>query len=146
MSRKRSKYMPKSFESQGEKFIDPVTGKIRADTSANVYQSMLLCAAFQDLTQRQRLLYIVAKSQYYGSRKPEHDFPDIEEYKGETKFYLNWDLVQRYGLYTETMHANFYKDVNALITHGFIKRIVSGAKKREKSVYSFSDEWQKWQK
>ncbi len=143
MSRSRKKYVPKKFESRGEKFIDE-NGKLRADTSANIYESLLLSNAFRDLSDRQKMLYVVAKSQYYGHRKPEKDFPEIEKFKGADVFYLNWNAVKRYGLYKESMHSNFYKDMAALIEHGFIERLSSGKGNRSKSIYKFSADWQTW--
>ena len=55
MSRGRKKYIPKRFESKGEKFIDE-NGKLRADTSANIYESLLLSDSFRDLSDRQKML------------------------------------------------------------------------------------------
>ena len=68
MGQRRKRYMPRFFESTG----------ITNDTSANIYESMLNSAAFQDLTKNQRLLYMYMKAQYYGKRKPGKDFPDEE--------------------------------------------------------------------
>lgn len=119
MSRGRKKYVPKRFESKGEKFIDE-NGKLRADTSANIYESLLLSDSFRDLSDRQKMLYIVAKSQYYGHRKPEKDYPEIELFQGADVFYLNWNAVKRYGLYKDSMHSNFYRDMAALIEHGLL--------------------------
>lgn len=143
MSRGRKKYVPKRFESKGEKFIDE-NGKLRADTSANIYESLLLSDSFRDLSDRQKMLYIVAKAQYYGHRKPEKDYPEIELFQGADVFYLNWNAVKRYGLYKDSMHSNFYKDMSALIEHGFIQRLSSGKGNRKKSIYKFSADWQSW--
>lgn len=143
MSRGRKKYVPKRFESKGEKFIDE-NGKLRADTSANIYESLLLSDSFRDLSDRQKMLYIVAKSQYYGHRKPEKDYPEIELFQGADVFYLNWNAVKRYGLYKDSMHSNFYRDMAELIEHGFIERLSSGKGNRKKSIYKFSADWQSW--
>ena len=143
MSRRKTKYTPKAFESRGETFIDE-NGKARTDTSANIYESMLLSKAFMDLTSKQQILYIYCKSQYYGHRKPEKDWPDMENLQGADKFYLNWAAVKKYGLYKESMHSNFYRDMKVLCEHGFIKNISSGASQRKKSIYKFSSDWQTW--
>lgn len=142
MARKK-KYIPKPFESKGETFIDE-NGKARADTSANIYESMLLSRAFMTLTSKQQILYIYCKSQYYGHRKPEKDFPDIEQFQGADIFYLNWNTVKKYGLYKDSMHSNFYKDMKALCEHGFIENISSGKSRRTKTVYRFNSEWRTW--
>lgn len=142
---KKPKYRPKPFESRGEKFIG-TNGKLMADTSANIYESLLTSEAFKNLTVKQRLLYIYCKSQYYGHRKPEKDFPDIDDFQGADLFYLNWASVQKYGLYTKTMHSNFYKDMGQLITHGFISRVSSGKHSKSKTIYKFSSGWHTWEK
>ena len=143
MARRKQKYKSRRFESRGEKFVDG-NGKLRADTSANIYESMLLSDSFRDLSDRQKMLYVVAKSQYYGHKKPEKDYPEIDKFQGTDVFYLNWNAVKRYGLYRESMHSNFYKDMAVLIEHGFIERLSSGKGNRTKSIYRFSAGWQTW--
>lgn len=118
------------------------SGSYKADTSANIYESMLTSEAFVLLTDRQKMLYVCCKAQYYGKRKPERDYPDMEQLQGEELFYLNWTAVQRYGLYKPSMHSNFYRDMKALCDAGFIEIVSSGAGQRRKSIYRFSDRWQ----
>lgn len=57
-------------------------GRMRADTSANIYESMLTSDAFALLTTKQQILYVFCKAQYYGKRKPEKDFPEVEQMQG----------------------------------------------------------------
>lgn len=40
------------------------------------------------------------KKQYYGTRKPERDFPDVEQLQGAELFYFNLALAVKYGLYS----------------------------------------------
>lgn len=143
MGRKR-KWSARAFESQGQRFTDPVTGAIRADTSANIYESMLLSAAFQDLTNRQRLLYVICKAQFFGHRKPSQDFPEVEQVADDVCFYLNLGAATRYGVYTKNMRGKFYADMKELERHGFIKTISSGKPTKSKSVYMFSPDWKYW--
>lgn len=77
MSRRRKKYVPKKWESKGEVYMDD-SGSRKADTSANIYESMLTSKAFAFLTDRQKMLYVCCKAQYYGKRKPGRDYPDVE--------------------------------------------------------------------
>lgn len=135
----RKKYTPKSFESVGK--VKTTSGKEKADTSANIFESMLLSQAFQSLNARQRILYVICKAQYYGKRKPEKDYPEIDQFQGDDKFYLNWSLVQRYGVYRPSMSSNFYADMKALADKGFIEIISSGKTHRKKTIYKFSDRW-----
>lgn len=143
MGKRRKRYVPKKWESKGEMYMD-ASGSRRADTSANIYESMLTSGAFVFLTDRQKMLYVCCKAQYYGKRKPERDYPDVEQLQGEDLFYLNWAAVQKYGLYKLSMHANFYRDMKALCDTGFIEKVASGAGQRRKSIYRFSDRWQAW--
>ena len=143
MSRRKKKYVPKRWDSRGEMYMD-ASGSYKADTSANIYESMLTSEAFALLTDRQKMLYVCCKAQYYGKRKPERDYPDMGQLQGEELFYLNWAAVQRYGLYKPSMHPNFYRDMKALCDIGFIEKVSSGAGQRRKSIYRFSDRWQAW--
>lgn len=144
MARKRNHYKPKAFESKGEKFIDD-NGTIRADTSANVYESMLLSKAYIDLKTRQKMLYIYCKAQYYGKRKPSKDYEEMGLFQSADCFYLNLACVVKYGLYTRNMRKEFYGDMKALQEHGFITQLApGGGNGKAKSVYQFSSDWQKW--
>ncbi len=119
--------------------------KARGDVSANLYESMLRSDAFKALTDRQKVLFVYCKAQYYGKRKPQRDYPGMEQFQGDDKFYMNLDLaINEYELYPQGSASNFYKDMNALVEHGLIDRISSGQKRRQKSVYGFSDRWKAW--
>ena len=140
---RKSNYKPKSFESLGERYVD-ADGKIRADTSANIYESLLTSKAFKDLNSKQQIFYVFCKAQYYGKRKPEKDYKSIEEVQGPEFFYLSWRAVQEYGLYTPTSHSNFYRDMSELERHGFIEKVSSGKSQHKKSIYKFSAKWHEW--
>lgn len=127
MSRRKAPYQKKPFESTGAS----------SDTSANIYVSMLLSDAWKDLTANQQRLYIYCKTQYYAERnKPGND---------SLAFTMNqakW--ADLYGLYKKNNAAAFYRDIEALIEHGFIVCKSCGALTRTKSVYQFSAKWQQW--
>lgn len=131
---KKKTYRPKSFESFGKS----------NDTSANLYESMLLSAAFMDLTPKQRLLYVYMKAQYYGKRKPGKDNPDIENLQGDDLFYFPRTLAEKYNLYTRSNNRQFYNDIKAIEEHGFIKTISSGKATKTKSIYKFVGAWKMW--
>lgn len=140
---KKPKYVPKSFESAGHYLPDKAT-KPRADTSANIYESMMISEAWADLNNRQRVLYLIAKQQYYGVRKPGKDYPDIETMQGDDKFYLNMAFVNRFHAYKSHGNKELYGDIKALEEHGFIKTISNGRKHKQRSVYQYSDGWKTW--
>lgn len=147
MSRNRKpKYIPKGFESKGLKYVD-CNGTTRTDTSANIYESMLLSEPYKDLKTRQQQLYTLCKAQYYGKRKPGKDNEETGLFQGAEYFYLNLDSVVKYGLYTRNMRKEFYGDMKALEEHGFIKQVSKGGGNgKTKSVYVFTDKWQTWVK
>lgn len=121
---KAKKYQKKPFESTGT----------ASDTSANIYESMLLSAAWMDLSARQRALYVTCKAQYYAEKvKPLDD---------ETCFTMSQSKwADKYGLYAKTNGEGFYRDMGELIEHGFIRCIQGGKASRTKTVYQFSDKW-----
>ena len=140
---KYKKYSPKLFESRGTgKYIDH-NGTERDDTFTRIYQSMLYSNAFMKLTDRQKVLYLIAKSQFYGARKPKADkeYQEMGLFQGEEYFYLNWAAIKPMGIYKPTMASNFYKDMRALINYGFIERVASGKQQHKKTIYKFSDKW-----
>ena len=124
---RRKRYQPKSFESTG----------VSSDTSANIYTSMLMSPAWRDLTAQQQRFYLYCKAQYYYEKKKPNEDPLC--------FTMNrakWCGL--YGLYTDSNHKSFYRDITALIEHGFITCKESGALTRTKSIYRFSDMWQRF--
>ena len=122
---KKRKYIKQAFESTGA----------NSDTSANIYMSMLISPAWQDLTANQQRLYLYCKLQYYAERqKPRADDP--------LTFTMNrgkWCTL--YHLYTAGNARSFYRDMSELISRGFVSCVESGACTRTKSVYRFSAKW-----
>ncbi len=122
-SRNKKRYEKKSFESDGS----------GGDISANIYMSMLLSDAWKALTATQQRLYLYCKAQYYGQKKKPND--------DSLCFNMNQAKWSGYGLYKVTNASGFYRDMAALIEHGFIACVESGAATRTKSIYRFSDAW-----
>ncbi len=135
MGQRKKSYIPKAFESTG----------VLNDTSANIYGSMIESPAFKDLSKNQRLLYVYMKKQYYGTRKPGRDFPDMEQLQGDDLFYFNLALAVKYNLYSRSNKRQFYTDIKALVSHGFIKNMTPENKTILRSVYKFIGEWKMWQ-
>lgn len=142
MSRRKTNYAGKGFESKGKHFINQ-RGKSQVDTSANIFESMLQSKAFKSLKPKQQILYVYCKAQYYGKRKPKQDYKD--KFQDDSYFYFNWQLALDYGLYTEKSHSSLYHDMQELIKKGFIERAESGKGHKTKSVYRFSNKWQEWE-
>ena len=125
---KYRRYEKKRFESTGES----------NDTSANIYISMLMSKAWKELSAKQHELYLYCKAQYYAEKKK----PIADNSLSFTMNQSKWrDL---YELYTSSNKNSFYRDMNVLIEHGFIRCIYCGSTTRTKSIYEFSDKWQKY--
>lgn len=134
------------------RYIDD-KGKEQTDTTAVLTYSMRTHAAFKDLSSRQRDLYECAKFQFYGARsRPCNDFRDIAEFKeygGKKYFYLNHRLVTDvFGIYPKTNHRDLYKDIKALVTHGFIEwytepKAVNNSN-HMRAIYRYSEAWKDW--
>lgn len=124
MSRRKKKYVPKSFES--------VNGNC---LSANLYATMLQSKAWKKLNKGAMVLYLYMKLQYYGAR-------NIVDHP-QTDFVFNKAMVtQVYGLYTNM--SQFRKDRDLLIEYGFIEYVENGKNTRTKSIYRFSNKWQQY--
>lgn len=128
MRRRKTPYQKKSFESTGAS----------NDTSANLYMTMLLSPAWKDLTANQQRLYLYCKSQYYAEKQKPNGDPLCF-----TMNQAKWSDL--YGLYQKNNAAGFYRDMASLIGHGFITCAECGAITRTKSIYRFSDMWQRWE-
>ena len=144
MSRSRSKtpkYQSKRYESAGESYIDH-HGKSRKDTFASIYETMLISPAWQKLTYKQRVLYLVCKAQITGKRKPKQDYKEFDLYQQEECFYLNlYTISKAYHMYRED-DSRFYKDMKVLEQYGFIKKLASGRHSQCNNVYMLVSAWQ----
>ncbi|MBQ8075619.1 MAG: hypothetical protein IJ237_06505 [Oscillospiraceae bacterium] len=125
MGGKKQKYEKKPFEST----LQP------SDTSANIYESMMLSTAWQDLSASARVLYLTCKSQYYSEKKK----PVEDDRETFTMNQQKW--AEKYHLYTKENHRGFQRDMESLIMHGFVKCVECGAVTRTKSIYKFSADW-----
>jgi hypothetical protein len=127
MARRKTHYQKKAFESSGAS----------SDTSANLYMSMLTSSAWRDLSAKQQVLYTYCKAQYYGEKmKPKQDSECF------TMNQSKWCGL--YGLYEKGNAKGFYRDMEALIEHGFITCVECGAVTRTKSIYRFSSKWKQY--
>lgn len=138
------------------KFIND-KGNEQTDPTTQIMYTMLISPAFKDLTARQRMLYVYAKSQFYGAvSRPSGDFKDengntIEQFKrydGKECFYLNHKLMSDvFGLYPKTNHRDLYFDIEALIQRGFIERVTGQERKKTtetnhmRNIYKYSEKW-----
>lgn len=128
MSRRRHQYQKKPFESTGAS----------NDTSANIYMSMLLSAAWRSLTAQQQRLYLYCKAQLYAEKQKPNNDPLC--------FTMNQSKwAELYGLYEKSNAKGFYRDMSALIEKGFITCVQCGAITRTKSIYRFSNMWQNYE-
>lgn len=127
MSSRKKPYQKKAFESTGAS----------NDTSANVYMSMLLSNAWRAISAQQQRLYLYCKAQYYAEKhKPDGD---------NMCFTMNQSKwADLYGLYERSNAKGFYRDMSSLIEHGFITCVSCGSTTRTKSIYRFSDMWQRY--
>lgn len=122
------KYEKKPYESNCQK----------NDTSANIYMSMLMSPAWKDLTPKQQQLYVYCKAQKYAEKSKTH---------GEESYTMNrskWCSL--YELYAINNAKGFYRDMEALITHGFVDCVECGANTRTKSIYKLSSRWHNYDK
>lgn len=143
MSKRRQPYKKKAFESTGS----------NSDTSSNIFESMLLSSAFQSLKPSAKVLYVYCKAQYYAQKDREKAEllqmlqaadPDI---KIDPKLLFSMNQTKwrsKYGIYNKGNERGFYRDRDELIAKGFIICLQSGKRARHKSVYTFSDHWQRF--
>ena len=123
-------------------------GRMMADTYARITDSVLLSPAFQDLKPHLQMLYIAMRVQDIGKRKPNRDYdessPAWEMVRSEQCFYFPFHTARQYCSRYQGNSGRLYSDIEILIEHGFVEKVLSGKNAREKSVYRYSDKWQHW--
>lgn len=134
MSRKKSSYIPKAFESSSNS---------KSDIFASIYLSMIQSENWKKLTKNQQLLYVYCKFQYYGEKNcPKPMIMNFTESEQRLCFTMNKSKWHKaYNLYGEGNQASFYKDMNALIENGFIEIVEQGRTSRTRNIYKFSSKW-----
>ena len=133
MGKRRQQYRPKDFEST----------QVSNDTSANLYISMLLSDAWQDLNDSARVIYLYMKSQFYGQKKvADNDYMGEKIEYGQEHFYFNRGLFKKFG---KTDPTTCKKAIDKLVSHGFIELVHDGKRTRTNSIYKFSSKWQTWE-
>lgn len=154
MAKKQQNYEAKpyaNFESygyikNGKHYFMPILGDTeRVDSPITLTMAMLSHPAFKDLTPKQRLLYMYAKSQYKAMvdrTKFEEDYP---QFKGKPEYiYLNHKLmIDVFEMYPKSSARLLYKDITALTEHGFLQPVLDESNQRK--VYKLIAEWQNWQ-
>lgn len=90
--------------------------------------------AWRDLSATAKVLYLACKMQYFGDK----DKPD----GNDLRFTMNRAKWLKYGLYKSGNAEGFYRDIEQLIMHGFVKCVSPGRVNRQKNVYEFSEKWQ----
>ena len=123
--KKKNGYIPKSYES-----ASPSKDKFVA-----LYKSMIVSEAYQAINAKQRDLFNHCKLQVFSENLKERE-------EHPTAFTMNkykWCTV--YKLYTASNNRQFYRDIEALISHGFIKCVTSGKVSKTKNVYALSTKW-----
>ena len=130
--RRKEPYTPKTFESMGNS----------DDTSANIYVSMLMSWAWQQLTKNAQVLYLYCKAQLYAQKKkPKPQVVQLDDLHQRLCFTMNKSKWQSlYHIYNSD-NGQFNKDMKMLIDYGFIECIENGKSTRTKSIYMLSDKW-----
>lgn len=137
MPKNSKKYAPKPFESDGN----------ASDTSANIYMSMLMSYAWQQLSKNAQVLYVYCKAQYYAEkRKPKPEHRQLSEQEQRQCFTMNKSKWQKLYKIYKSDNGQFNKDMKQLIEYGFVELLESGKNVREKNTYILSSEWKQIRK
>lgn len=132
MSKNNKKYEPKSFESDGSS----------SDTSANIYMSMLMSYAWQQLSKNAQVLYVYCKAQYYAEKKkPKTEHRQLTEQEQRQCFTMNKSKWQKLYKIYKSDNGQFNKDMKQLIDYGFVELLESGKNVRKKNTYMLSNKW-----
>ena len=133
MGKRRTHSPPKDWQTDKRKG--------RRQSYCPIYTNLLTSPAYIDLTSAQKALYIACRDREM--------YPHPQETgtaADDRLFYMNRALyVKTYRLYAENNKRGFFRDIKALISHGFISVYRSGKTTRTKNIYSYSSRWKEWQ-
>lgn len=131
---KSKKYKPEKYET--------IDGKNK-NVSAVVFATMLQHPNFQELTNKQKVLYLYMKLQKYGGGTARYDYKQETGIELSNDYFMfNWAMANKvYKLYTN--NDRFYDDVEALVQAGFIEVPERNTHRFKKNLYRFSDNWTK---
>ena len=108
-----------------------------------LYDSMRESDAYRALSSRQRALLLECMSEYRGPNyvtDPQEEYPGEKQAQGPDTFFMNWAKAKKIGIHTN--RKQFYDDIKALISTGFIE--VVSKKPRVKTIYKFSSAWKSY--
>ena len=112
------------------------------DTSANIFISMMLSDAWQDLNDSARVIYLYMKAQRFGQKDvKDNDYMGESVTYGKDCFYFNRGLLKKFG---KTDPTTCKKAIDNLISHGFIELVHDGKRTRTNSIYKYSSNWKNW--
>lgn len=140
-----------SFETTGylenkHHYFEDMNGNRRSDSKIGITTSMMLHPAYLDLTAQQRNLYLIAKYQYHNAPDMPCKHNENDLYKGRTGkryIYLNRKLAEVFHVYSDGKNnKSFYRDITALVEHGFIVPIER--ENNQRTIYLLSDEWKNY--
>lgn len=103
--------------------------------------SMWSSEAWQDLNDKEKIVYICMTMERYRQRQPAQDYPNMGF--DDSCFYFPWSMADKYKLY-ETSRSYFYRVIHNLEKHGFIETVANGKSTKRKSIYRFSPKWKEW--
>lgn len=90
------------------------------------------------------------RDQYMGKRKPNRDYdessPCWEQVRSDECFYFPRSTAGKYMPRYIQNGSRLYADIDILIEHGFVEKVLCGKTSRDKNVYKYSDKWQQWKK
>lgn len=114
-----------------------------------LYHDMLDSPAFHDLSGSQAKLFLYCRREAFGRAQSDYESGNIEglSFSGESSrlFYLNEALVKKqHKLYNANDKRGFRRDMEALVSHGFVDVVLNRAVSHKPNVYALSTRWTKW--
>ena len=108
-----------------------------------LYDSMLEHPAWKDLAPQAQALYLYCVRNSHGQAT--RDDAKRTGGRGDVRlFYMSHNDAVAFGLYSATDFRGLPRDLDALISHGFIDMIWSGQASRARNIYRLSGRWRSW--
>ena len=130
---------------RGRKKQPPTWAHLEGGNSnfVQLYNSMLEHPAWKDLTPQAQALYTYCVRNSHGEAT--RDDARRTGGRGDVRlFYMSRGDSVAFGLYSPTDTRGLSRDLDSLISHGFIDMLWSGKPTRSRNLYRLSGRWKTW--
>lgn len=124
------------------------TPKGPKDHFYQVFDGMTDHPAFRDMSKGARLLYFYCRRESHGRATSDYMKGLFGEWSYDSDpgrlFYMNFAQAKQHELYNDGNKGGLRRDMQELISHGFVDCVMNGGGNRRKALYALSSRYREW--